>query len=403
MNNYNNEYDDNYDEIAAENNENTFLAAAFEIEDKGTFVGAFPEVRNTENDVSDEELREIEREEEAEAEELESPEEYSTESAGADIDPVKQYMKEINQYPLLKPDEEISLAKKVQSGFLAQKLLGSSIEHDPLLDAAESTAVEAMDHSALEAIVKDGAAAQKLFVNSNLRLVVSIAKKYTGHGVGLLDLVQEGNLGLMTAVKKFDYRRGFRFSTYATHWIKEGIYRSLPKQGLSIALPYEKLNVINRLKRVQQQFFQEHGTEPTDEQLADRLDMSIDDVEDLIRLIQQTQTASIDKPVGDEEDSTLGDLIIDDSSPSPHDVAEAASLRDMLMKAIDTLDDSRERDVMILHYGLKNGHPKTLKEIRPRLNNISEESVRKIEIKALRELRNPEILQKIQKPNRKVG
>ena len=267
------------------------------------------------------------------------------EGIGVD-DPVRMYLKEIGKVPLLSPDEEIELAKKIELG--------------------------------------DEEAKKKL-AESNLRLVVSIAKRYAGRGMQLLDLIQEGNLGLIKAVEKFDYRKGYKFSTYATWWIRQAITRAIADQGRTIRIPVHMVETINRLVRTQRQLVQKLGREATPEELAKELDMPVDRVRDIMKISQDP--VSLETPIGEEEDSHLGDFIQDDHVEVPADAATYRLLHEQLMEVLSTLTE-REQKVLRLRFGLDDGRPRTLEEVG-RQFNVTRERIRQIEAKALRKLRHP--------------
>ena len=267
------------------------------------------------------------------------------EGIGVD-DPVRMYLKEIGKVPLLSPDEEIELAKKIELG--------------------------------------DEEAKKKL-AESNLRLVVSIAKRYAGRGMQLLDLVQEGNLGLIKAVEKFDYRKGYKFSTYATWWIRQAITRSIADQARTIRIPVHMIETINKLNRISRQMLQEMGREPTPEEVAERLNVSVSRVREVLKISRDP--VSLDTPIGEEDDSHLGDFIEDDSALSPADSAAFSMLRAELATALESLTD-RERQVVKLRFGLEDGRARTLEEVGKEFN-VTRERIRQIEAKALRKLRHP--------------
>ena len=267
------------------------------------------------------------------------------EGIGVD-DPVRMYLKEIGKVPLLSPDEEIELAKKIELG--------------------------------------DEEAKKKL-AESNLRLVVSIAKRYVGRGMQLLDLIQEGNLGLIKAVEKFDYRKGYKFSTYATWWIRQAITRAIADQARTIRIPVHMVETINRLVRTQRQLVQKLGREATPEELAKELDMPVDRVRDIMKISQDP--VSLETPIGEEEDSHLGDFIQDNNVEVPADAATYTLLHEQLMDVLSTLTE-REQKVLRLRFGLDDGRPRTLEEVG-RQFNVTRERIRQIEAKALRKLRHP--------------
>ncbi|MFN2926889.1 RNA polymerase sigma factor RpoD [Lachnospiraceae bacterium YH-ros2228] len=261
-------------------------------------------------------------------------------------DPVRMYLKEIGKVPLLTADEEIELAKRMELG--------------------------------------DESAKQRL-AEANLRLVVSIAKRYVGRGMLFLDLIQEGNLGLIKAVEKFDYRKGYKFSTYATWWIRQAITRAIADQARTIRIPVHMVETINKQVRVARQLLQELGREPTPEEIAEKMDISVDRVREILKISQEP--VSLETPIGEEEDSHLGDFIQDDNAPVPADAATFTLLKEQLQEVLGTLTD-REQKVLILRFGLEDGRSRTLEEVGKEFN-VTRERIRQIEAKALRKLRHP--------------
>ena len=261
-------------------------------------------------------------------------------------DPVKLYLKEIGSYPLLSIAEEIELAKRIEKGD----------EH-----------------------------AKKILTESNLRLVVSIAKRYVGRGLSFLDLIQEGNLGLIKAVEKFDYTKGYKFSTYATWWIRQAITRSIADQSRTIRIPVHMSEVINKTYRVSRNLLQELGREPSEQELADAMNLPIEKVREILKV--SADPISLDTPIGEEDDSHLGDFIKDESIVGPEEAASYAVLQDQIAKLLDTLTE-REQRVLILRFGLKDGRTRTLEEVGKEFN-VTRERIRQIEAKALRKLRHP--------------
>ncbi|MCR5418434.1 MAG: RNA polymerase sigma factor RpoD [Lachnospiraceae bacterium] len=261
-------------------------------------------------------------------------------------DPVRMYLKEIGKVPLLSADEEIELAKRMEEG--------------------------------------DEVAKQKL-AEANLRLVVSIAKRYVGRGMLFLDLIQEGNLGLIKAVEKFDYRKGYKFSTYATWWIRQAITRAIADQARTIRIPVHMVETINKLIRISRQLLQELGREPTPEEIAVQMNMPVDRVREIQKISQEP--VSLETPIGEEEDSHLGDFIQDDNVPVPADAAAFTLLREQLNEVLDTLTE-REQKVLKLRFGLDDGNARTLEEVGKEFN-VTRERIRQIEAKALRKLRHP--------------
>ena len=261
-------------------------------------------------------------------------------------DPVRMYLKEIGKVSLLSADEEIELAKRMEKG---------------------------------------DEAAKKRLAEANLRLVVSIAKRYVGRGMLFLDLIQEGNLGLIKAVEKFDYRKGYKFSTYATWWIRQAITRAIADQARTIRIPVHMVETINKLIRVSRQLLQELGREPTPEEIAKEMDMSVERVREILKISQEP--VSLETPIGEEEDSHLGDFIQDDNVPVPADAAAFTLLKEQLVEVLSTLTD-REQKVLRLRFGLDDGRARTLEEVGKEFN-VTRERIRQIEAKALRKLRHP--------------
>ncbi len=289
-------------------------------------------------------------------------------------DPVKVYLKEIGRVPLLTPEEEINLALTIKAGTEAKE----KYDADPDAPSEEEKA------ECLKAI-KKGTAARKRLSEANLRLVVSIAKRYVGRGMQFLDLIQEGNLGLIKAVEKFDHTKGFKFSTYATWWIRQAITRAIADQARTIRIPVHMVETINKVKKVSSQLLHEQGKEPTAEEIAERLEMPVDKVREIMRVAQEP--VSLETPIGEEEDSHLGDFIPDDEAPVPAEVASHTLLREQLSEVLKSLTD-REEKVLRLRFGLVDGRPRTLEEVGKEFN-VTRERIRQIEAKALRKLRHP--------------
>ena len=299
-------------------------------------------LRITDDDVDDEMLLDVDDEDEIEVEkiDLSVPDGVSIE------DPVRMYLKEIGKVPLLSAEEEIELAKRMELG----------------------------DQEA-----------KKRLAEANLRLVVSIAKRYVGRGMLFLDLIQEGNLGLIKAVEKFDYRKGYKFSTYATWWIRQAITRALADQARTIRIPVHMVETINKLIRVSRQLLQELGREPTPEEIAAEMNMPVERVREILKISQEP--VSLETPIGEEEDSHLGDFIQDDNVPVPADAAAFTLLKEQLEEVLGTLTE-REQKVLTLRFGLEDGRARTLEEVGKEFN-VTRERIRQIEAKALRKLRHP--------------
>ncbi len=298
---------------------------------------------------------------------------------GAADDSVKMYLKEIGQVPLLSSDEETVLAIKMDTGLKAKERL----DHSENLTIAEK--------EILKKEYEIGSNARNRLIEANLRLVVSIAKKYVGRGMQFLDLIQEGNMGLMKAVEKFDHTKGFKFSTYATWWIKQSITRAIADQARTIRIPVHMVETINKTGRVSRQLLQELGREPTPAEIADKMGVSVDKINEIQQISQDP--VSLEKPIGEEEDSRLVDFIEDNDTPSPSSQAEANMLNDKLKEVLDTLTP-RENEVIRRRYGLDDGKPKTLEEVGKEFN-VTRERIRQIEAKALRKLRHPSRARKL--------
>ncbi|MFD5103556.1 RNA polymerase sigma factor [Streptomyces albidochromogenes] len=293
-------------------------------------------------------------------------------ASGPSSDLFRQYLREIGRIPLLTAAEEVDLARKVEAGLFAEEKLSSTPDLDSRL---------AVD---LDRLVVMGRMAKRRLIEANLRLVVSVAKRYVGRGLTMLDLVQEGNLGLIRAVEKFDYARGYKFSTYATWWIRQAMSRALADQARTIRVPVHVVELINRVVRVQRRMLQERGYEPTPEEVAAHLELTPERVGEVLRLAQEP--VSLHAPVGEEDDVALGDLIEDGDAASPVESAAFLLLREHLEAVLSTLGE-RERKVVQLRYGLADGRPRTLEEIG-RLFGVTRERIRQIESKTLGKLRD---------------
>lgn len=288
-------------------------------------------------------------------------------------DPVKMWLQEIGRYKLLTAQQEVELAMQLEAGKKAEEKLKES----------EGLAIE--DRVLLERAVSKGHAAHSRLVEANLRLVVSIARNYVGRGMPLLDLIQEGNLGLMRAVDRFDYRKGFKFSTYASWWIRQGITRAIADQARTIRVPIHVVDMINKLIRAKRDLSQHLGREPTIEEIAKDLEIDPDRVEELNKIAQNP--VSLETPVGEEDDSTLGDFVEDGSAEVPVEAATFRLLQDYISHALEGLND-RERDVLIMRFGLEDGRVRTLEEVGERFG-VTRERIRQLETKALAKLRHP--------------
>ena len=293
-------------------------------------------------------------------------------------DPVKIYLKEIGRVPLLTADEEIVLAKKMKEGSLAKKRLSTE----------ELTDEETKE---LNTAVKEGAAAKKRLSEANLRLVVSIAKRYVGRGMQFLDLIQEGNLGLIKAVEKFDYEKGFKFSTYATWWIRQAITRAIADQARTIRIPVHMVETITKVKKTSSQLLHKNGHDPTPEEIAAELNLPVERIREIMRIAQDP--VSLETPIGEEEDSHLGDFIPDEDAPAPADAASLILLKEKLGEVLSTLTE-REEKVLRLRFGLEDGRQRTLEEVGKEFD-VTRERIRQIEAKALRKLRHPSRSKKV--------
>ena len=299
-------------------------------------------------------------------------------------DPVRMYLKEIGKVPLLTADEEIVLAKQMEAGADAHNRL-EEIE-ELLKDADDEKRAELLkEQKQMKMLEYAGEEAKNRLAEANLRLVVSIAKRYVGRGMLFLDLIQEGNLGLIKAVEKFDYRKGYKFSTYATWWIRQAITRAIADQARTIRIPVHMVETINKLIRVSRQLLQELGREPFPEEIAEEMNMSVERVREILKISQEP--VSLETPIGEEEDSHLGDFIQDDNVPVPADAAAFTLLREQLKDVLSTLTD-REQKVLRLRFGLDDGRARTLEEVGKEFN-VTRERIRQIEAKALRKLRHP--------------
>jgi RNA polymerase primary sigma factor len=295
-------------------------------------------------------------------------------------DPVRMYLKEIGRVPLLTAQEEVSLAMRIEAGELATEALskgGDKLSSDKIFE--------------LRRVERDGGMAKRHLVEANLRLVVSIAKRYVGRGMAFLDLIQEGNLGLIRAVEKFDYEKGFKFSTYATWWIRQAITRAIADQARTIRIPVHMVETINKLVRIQRQLLQDLGREPTPEEIATQMELSPEKVREIQKISQEP--VSLETPIGEEEDSHLGDFIEDSEAVVPLERASFKLLQEQLESVLLTLA-GREKDVIRLRFGLVDGQPRTLEEVGKKFG-VTRERIRQIESKTLSKLRHPSRSQKL--------
>ena len=359
------------------------------------------------DDASEEDLEEIEKEEEKEEPRIQ-------ESAVSTEDPVRMYLKEIGQIPLLKSEQEISLARRMEDGLAAGKILDQYFtgeDKDTLVSTkemveecfhlpepesgAEDTRPQeyALKQSTLcgktrkelENIKADGQEARNRLTEANLRLVVSIAKKYVNQGMSFLDLIQEGNTGLIKAVDKFDFRKGFKFSTYATWWIRQAITRAIADQARTIRVPVHMVETVNTIKRVRRQLTTDLGRDPSDEELAKAMDMPLGRLHEIMN--ETMEATSLDTPVGEEDDSSVGDFVADTSSMSPAEAADYRMLQQRIGEVLNTLTE-REQQVLRMRFGLDDGEAHTLEDVG-KVFGVTRERIRQIEAKALRKLRHP--------------
>ena len=330
------------------------------------------------DDIDDDIILDDEDEVEVEKIDLSVPDGVSIE------DPVRMYLKEIGKVPLLSAEEEIELAKNMEAGAVAKEKIAilKSREENATEEELEEIKEEIKN---LQKDLDAGDEAKKRLAEANLRLVVSIAKRYVGRGMLFLDLIQEGNLGLIKAVEKFDYRKGYKFSTYATWWIRQAITRAIADQARTIRIPVHMVETINKLIRVSRQLLQELGREPSPEEIAAEMNMPVERVREILKISQEP--VSLETPIGEEEDSHLGDFIQDDNVPVPADAAAFTLLKEQLEEVLGTLTE-REQKVLTLRFGLEDGRARTLEEVGKEFN-VTREHIRQIEAKALRKLRHP--------------
>ncbi len=292
-------------------------------------------------------------------------------------DPVRMYLKEIGKFNLLSPDEEVALAKEIAAG----------VEAKTQLEEMEASGEEIPEEvrSELKKLIAKGERSKQRLSEANLRLVVSIAKRYTGRGMMFLDLIQEGNLGLIKAVEKFDFTKGYKFSTYATWWIRQAITRAIADQARTIRIPVHMVETINKVIRVSRQLLQELGHDPTPEEIAEEMGMDVDKVREILKIAQEP--VSLETPIGEEEDSHLGDFIQDEDASEPSEVASYTLLKEQLVEVLSTLTP-REEKVLKLRFGIEDGRTRTLEEVGKEFH-VTRERIRQIEAKALRKLRHP--------------
>ncbi len=303
-------------------------------------------------------------------------------------DPVRMYLKEIGKVPLLTAEQEIELAQQMEDGMMAERIMEAGGADKVEVKEEEKEAYERvkdLEEKELKNLSLMGNEAKKRLAEANLRLVVSIAKRYVGRGMLFLDLIQEGNLGLIKAVEKFDFRKGFKFSTYATWWIRQAITRAIADQARTIRIPVHMVETINKLIRISRQLLQELGREPVPEEIAKEMGIPVERVREILKISQEP--VSLETPIGEEEDSHLGDFIQDDNVPVPADAAAFTLLKEQLVEVLGTLTE-REQKVLRLRFGLDDGRARTLEEVGKEFN-VTRERIRQIEAKALRKLRHP--------------
>ena len=333
---------------------------------------------SNDDDVDDDIILDDEDEVEVEKIDLSVPEGVSVE------DPVRMYLKEIGKVPLLSADEEIELAQNMEDGAVATEKI--NVLKGRLDGASEEEKAEIKEEiKTLQRDVDKGADAKKRLAEANLRLVVSIAKRYVGRGMLFLDLIQEGNLGLIKAVEKFDYKKGYKFSTYATWWIRQAITRAIADQARTIRIPVHMVETINKLIRVSRQLLQELGREPSPEEIAKEMNMPVERVREILKISQEP--VSLETPIGEEEHSKIGDFIKNENLQFPDDAAAFTLLKEQLEEVLGTLTE-REQKVLTLRFGLEDGRARTLEEVGKEFN-VTRERIRQIEAKALRKLRHP--------------
>ena len=297
-------------------------------------------------------------------------------------DPVRMYLKEIGKVNLLTPDEEVRLAQDMGAGDAAEEQWA---EIEKARKNGEDYPLSAEEEAAIQKAIRRGKAAKQRLAEANLRLVVSIAKRYVGRGMLFLDLIQEGNLGLIKAVEKFDYTKGYKFSTYATWWIRQAITRAIADQARTIRIPVHMVETINKVIRVSRQLLQELGHDPSPEEIAAEMSMPVDKVREILKIAQEP--VSLETPIGEEEDSHLGDFIPDEDASEPSEAASFTLLKEQLVDVLSTLTP-REEKVLKLRFGIEDGRTRTLEEVGKEFN-VTRERIRQIEAKALRKLRHP--------------
>jgi RNA polymerase primary sigma factor len=391
---------DEVKELVARGKEKGWLTADEIADSLGGLELSAEQVDNVYALIVEESIEVFEQEPGAEAEEVEDFRKDPELLKAPTNDPVRMYLKEIGKVPLLTAEQEVDLAMRIEAGLAAEEMSEAHrFEASRIKDLARPSKLDVagVDHSEdkarelLRRIQIDGLTAKRKLVEANLRLVVSIAKRYVGRGMLFLDLIQEGNLGLIRAVEKFDYSKGFKFSTYATWWIRQAITRAIADQARTIRIPVHMVETINKLIRIQRQLLQDLGREPLAEEIAEQMELSADKVREILKVSQEP--VSLETPIGEEEDSHLGDFIEDSDAVVPLDAASFILLQEQLESVLHTLSD-REKKVIQLRFGLVDGTPRTLEEVGKEFG-VTRERIRQIESKTLSKLRHPSRSQKL--------
>ncbi|MGH2720999.1 MAG: RNA polymerase sigma factor RpoD [Actinomycetota bacterium] len=392
---------DEVKELVARGKEKGWLTADEIADSLGGLELSAEQVDNVYALIVEESIEVFEQEPGSEAEEVEDFRKDPELLKAPTNDPVRMYLKEIGKVPLLTAEQEVSLAMRIEAGLAAEEMLHAPKKWDvnKIADLARPSNLDPgplplSDDKARELCRRveiDGRTAKRKLVEANLRLVVSIAKRYVGRGMLFLDLIQEGNLGLIRAVEKFDYSKGFKFSTYATWWIRQAITRAIADQARTIRIPVHMVETINKLIRIQRQLLQDLGREPLAEEIGEQMELSPDKVREILKVSQEP--VSLETPIGEEEDSHLGDFIEDSDAVVPLDAASFILLQEQLESVLHTLSD-REKKVIQLRFGLVDGTPRTLEEVGKEFG-VTRERIRQIESKTLSKLRHPSRSQKL--------
>jgi RNA polymerase primary sigma factor len=391
---------DEVKELVARGKEKGWLTADEIADSLGGLELSAEQVDNVYALIVEESIEVFEQEPGAEAEEVEDFRKDPELLKAPTNDPVRMYLKEIGKVPLLTAEQEVDLAMRIEAGLGAEEMLQAGrfdvarireLASPSHLDVGADDLSDDKARELLRRIEIDGRTAKRKLVEANLRLVVSIAKRYVGRGMLFLDLIQEGNLGLIRAVEKFDYSKGFKFSTYATWWIRQAITRAIADQARTIRIPVHMVETINKLIRIQRQLLQDLGREPLAEEIAEQMELSPDKVREILKVSQEP--VSLETPIGEEEDSHLGDFIEDSDAVVPLDAASFILLQEQLESVLHTLSD-REKKVIQLRFGLVDGTPRTLEEVGKEFG-VTRERIRQIESKTLSKLRHPSRSQKL--------